>query len=166
MLIATLTTNIAANVIAPANAFSNLWPKKISFKTGGLITGIIGIAIFPWLLLDQISSLLLFVSGLLGPVLGIMLCDYYVIRRTQLDLDALYDEKGIFAYGGSGFNRAALLAFRWASASHWWVIGFRSSTFYTPGPGSPVFLYLLSCTIFSCGEKGRTLKHSPLCQFL
>ncbi|MBK6622828.1 MAG: NCS1 family nucleobase:cation symporter-1 [Saprospirales bacterium] len=111
MLIATLTTNIAANVIAPANAFSNLWPKKISFKTGGLITGIIGIAIFPWLLLDQISSLLLFVSGLLGPVLGIMLCDYYVIRRTQLDLDALYDEKGIFAYGGSGFNRAALLAF-------------------------------------------------------
>ncbi len=111
MLIATLTTNIAANVIAPANAFSNLWPKKISFKTGGLITGIIGIAIFPWLLLDQISSLLLFVSGLLGPVLGIMLCDYYVIRRTQLDLDALYDEKGIFAYGGSGFNRAAMLAF-------------------------------------------------------
>ena len=111
MLIATLTTNIAANVIAPANAFSNLWPKKISFKTGGLITGIVGIAIFPWLLLDQISSLLLFVSGLLGPVLGIMLCDYYVVRRTRLDLDALYDEKGIFAYGGSGFNQAAMVAF-------------------------------------------------------
>lgn len=110
MIIATLTTNIAANVIAPANAFSNLLPKKISFKTGGFITGVIGILICPWLLLNEISALLLFVSGLLGPVLGIMLCDYYVIRKTTLDLDALYEEKGIFAYGGSGFNKAALLA--------------------------------------------------------
>lgn len=110
MIVATLTTNIAANVIAPANAFSNLLPRKISFKTGGLITGVIGILICPWLLLNEISSLLLFVSGLLGPVLGIMLCDYYAIRKTNLDLDAMYDEKGQFAYGGSGYNPAALIA--------------------------------------------------------
>jgi len=111
MLIATLSTNIAANVIAPANAFSNLAPKKISFKMGGLITGIVGIVICPWLLMDQISSMLLFVSGLLGPVLGIMICDYYAIRKTHFDLDELYNEKGMFAYGGSGFNMAAVVAF-------------------------------------------------------
>lgn len=110
MIIATLSTNIAANVIAPANAFSNLLPRSISFRMGGIITGILGILICPWLLLDEISALLLFVSGLLGPVLGIMLCDYYVIRKTNLDLDALYETDGQFAYGGSGFNRAALLA--------------------------------------------------------
>ncbi len=110
MIVATLTTNIAANVIAPANAFSNLMPRKISFKTGGLITGVIGILICPWLLLNEISALLLFVSGLLGPVLGVMLCDYYAIRKTNLDLDALYDEKGQFSYGGSGYNFSALVA--------------------------------------------------------
>lgn len=111
MIIATLSTNIAANVIAPANAFSNLTPRKISFRTGGLITGVIGILICPWYLLDEISALLLFVSGLLGPVLGIMLCDYYVIRKTQIDLDELYQENGKFMFGGSGFNRAAIIAF-------------------------------------------------------
>jgi cytosine/uracil/thiamine/allantoin permease len=111
MIIATLSTNIAANVIAPANAFSNLLPKKISFRTGGIITGIIGILICPWYLLDEISALLLFVSGLLGPVLGIMLCDYYVIRKTHIELDELYNETGKFTFNGSGFNRAALLAF-------------------------------------------------------
>ena len=110
MIIATLSTNIAANVIAPANAFSNLMPKKISFRTGGIITGILGILICPWLLLNEISALLLFVSGMLGPVLGIMLCDYYTIRKTNFNLDELYKENGQFAYGGSGFNSAALIA--------------------------------------------------------
>ena len=110
MIIATLSTNIAANVIAPANAFSNLFPKQLSFRGGGLVTGIIGILIMPWWLLDEISGMLIFVSGLLGPVLGILLCDYYVIRKKNLQLAELYKTSGAYAYGGSGINRAAMIA--------------------------------------------------------
>ena len=110
MLIATLSTNIAANVIAPSNAFSNLWPKKISFKTGGTITGIIGILIMPWWLLNEISGFLIFVSGLLGPVLGILIADYFLIRKKRLELAELYKEEGIYSYGKTGFNKAAMIA--------------------------------------------------------
>ncbi len=110
MLIATLSTNIAANVIAPSNAFSNLWPKKISFKTGGTITGIIGILIAPWWLLNEISGFLIFVSGLLGPVLGILIADYFLIRKKSLELAELYKEEGIYSYGKTGFNSSAMIA--------------------------------------------------------
>ncbi len=109
LLIATLSTNIAANVIAPSNAFSNLSPKNISFRGGGVITGIIGILICPWWLMDSISGILIFISGLLGPVLGIMLADYYVIRKTEIPLAELYKRDGIFNYSG-GFNPAAIVA--------------------------------------------------------
>jgi cytosine/uracil/thiamine/allantoin permease len=109
LLIATLSTNIAANVIAPANAFSNLFPKKISFKTGGIITGIIGILICPWWLLDEISGILIFISGLLGPVLGVLLADYFWVRKQNLQLDELYKTNGIYAFR-SGFNPAAILS--------------------------------------------------------
>ncbi len=109
LIIATLSTNIAANVIAPSNAFSNLWPKKISFRTGGIITGIIGILICPWWLLDEISSILIFISGLLGPVLGIMLSDYYLVRNKEIELAELYRYNGIYSYK-YGFNPAAIIA--------------------------------------------------------
>lgn len=110
MLIATLSTNIAANVIAPSNAFSNLWPKKISFRTGGMITGILGILIMPWWLLNEISGFLIFVSGLLGPVLGILIADYYVLRKKNLALEELYKKEGIYSYNKTGFNKAAMIA--------------------------------------------------------
>ena len=110
MIIATLSTNIAANVIAPSNAFSNLWPKKISFKKGGTIAGIIGILIMPWWLLNEISGFLIFVSGMLGPVLGILICDYFLIRNKTLQLEELYKEKGIYSYGKTGFNKAGMIA--------------------------------------------------------
>jgi len=110
MIIATLSTNIAANVIAPANAFSNLLPKKISFKMGGFITGILGILIMPWWLLNEISGFLIFVSGLLGPVLGILITDYFLIRKKQIDLAELYKENGIYSYNKTGFNGVAMLA--------------------------------------------------------
>jgi len=109
MIIATLSTNIAANVIAPSNAFSNLLPKKISFKMGGLITGIIGIIICPWWLLNEISGILIFISGLLGPVLGIMLADYFAVRGRRLHLDELYKTNGAYQYTG-GFNMAGMIA--------------------------------------------------------
>ncbi|MFT5215656.1 MAG: cytosine/uracil/thiamine/allantoin permease [Glaciecola sp.] len=110
MIIATLSTNIAANVIAPSNAFSNLWPKKISFKAGGTITGVIGILIAPWWLLNEISGFLIFVSGLLGPVLGILIADYFLIRKKRLELAELYKEDGIYSYNKTGFNKAAMIA--------------------------------------------------------
>ena len=110
MLIATLSTNIAANVIAPANAFSNLIPKKISFRMGGLITGIIGILIAPWWLLNTISGFLIFISGLLGPVLGILVVDYYLVNKKRLELAELYKENGRYSFGGTGFNSAAIIA--------------------------------------------------------
>lgn len=107
MIIATLSTNIAANVIAPANAFSNLFPKKLSFRGGGITTAIIGIVICPWWLLNEISGILIFISGLLGPVLGILLCDYFVIRKKELQLSELYKENGAYSYS-NGFNLKAL----------------------------------------------------------
>jgi NCS1 family nucleobase:cation symporter-1 len=110
MLIATLSTNIAANIIAPAYAISNLAPGKISFRTGGVLAGIIGILTCPWWLLNEISGVLLFVSGLLGPVLGILLCDYFLIRKKELSVAALFDPKGPFAYGGSGINWKAMIS--------------------------------------------------------
>lgn len=106
LLIATLSTNIAANVIAPANAFSNLFPKKISFRVGGVIAGFVGIVICPWWLMDEISGILMFVSGLLGPVLGILLCDYFVIRKRTLVITDLYKVDGPHA----GVNSAAMVA--------------------------------------------------------
>ncbi|HSK11913.1 MAG TPA: NCS1 family nucleobase:cation symporter-1 [Phnomibacter sp.] len=109
MLIATLSTNIAANVIAPANAFSNLYPKKISFRMGGVITGIIGIIICPWLLLNEISNILIFISGLLGPVLGILIADYFWLRRQTLHLEELYKVEGAYTYR-NGFNPAAIIS--------------------------------------------------------
>ena len=109
MIIATLSTNIAANVIAPSNAFSNLYPKGISFRTGGLITGIIGIISCPWLIMGQISSILIFVSGLLGPVLGIMLADYYLVRNKTVAIGELYKRDGLYSYVG-GFNISAMIA--------------------------------------------------------
>ncbi len=110
MIIATLSTNIAANVIAPSNAFSNLWPKKISFRTGGIITGIIGILIMPWWLLDIITTFLIIVSGLLGPVLGIMVADYFFIRKKDLQLAELFKVDGVYSYDNTGFNRAAMIS--------------------------------------------------------
>jgi len=109
MIIATLSTNIAANVIAPANAFSNLLPKQISFRMGGTITGIVGIIICPWLLLNEIQSLLIDVSAVLGPVLAILVCDYFIIRKKEIQLAELYKENGIYSFGGSGFNKVAII---------------------------------------------------------
>lgn len=111
LLIATLSTNIAANVIAPANAFSNAFPKKLSFKGGGMVTAVLGIIICPWWIINHIIPFLLFVSSLLGPVVAILICDYFIIRKTKLDLAGLYKQDGEYAFGGSGFNSAALIAF-------------------------------------------------------
>jgi NCS1 family nucleobase:cation symporter-1 len=111
--ISTLATNIAANIVSPANDFSNLWPAKINFRTGGFITGIIGVLIFPWKLVADpggyIFTWLVGYSSLLGPIGGIMIADYFFIRKQQLKVQDLYRTKGSYSYK-NGLNRAALFA--------------------------------------------------------
>jgi NCS1 family nucleobase:cation symporter-1 len=109
LLVATLTTNIAANIVAPANSLSNLAPRAISFRAGGLIAGLVGIVILPWKLLDMYQTWLISYSGLLGAVGGVMICDYLVVRRTELATEDLYDEWGRYRYG-NGVNAKALIA--------------------------------------------------------
>jgi len=113
VIISTLATNIAANIVSPANDFANLAPKKISFKTGGYITGIIGILIFPWKLVADpsgyIFTWLVGYSSLLGPVGGILIADYYFIRKQQLAVDELYSSKGRYHFS-NGFNTSAIIA--------------------------------------------------------
>src|SRR5580692_9348370 len=111
--ISTLATNIAANIVSPANDFANLAPARINFRTGGLITGIIGVLIFPWKLIADpggyIFTWLVGYSSLLGPVGGILIVDYYFIRRQQLDVAGLYESGGAYAYT-AGWNRRAVLS--------------------------------------------------------
>jgi NCS1 family nucleobase:cation symporter-1 len=101
VVIATLGVNIAANVVSPANDFANLRPGKISFKTGGLITGIIGILMIPWKLLDDpqgyVFKWLLGYSGGLGSIAGVLIADYYFVRKKKLKLADLYRRNGIYA---------------------------------------------------------------------
>ncbi|MEQ9077875.1 MAG: NCS1 family nucleobase:cation symporter-1 [Sandaracinaceae bacterium] len=113
LVIATLTTNLAANVVAPANGFSNIAPEKISFKMGGYITAGLGLAMFPWKLLEStegyIFTWLIGYSALLGPIAGILVSDYFVVRKTELDVEDLFRKHGQFAFSG-GWNWRALVA--------------------------------------------------------
>ncbi len=110
---AQLTTNMAANVVSPSNDFSNLNPKLISYVTGGLITALIGIVMMPWKLMatmgDYIFTWLIGYSGLMGAIGGIMICDYWVLRRQHLELAALFDPRGRYSYS-NGFNGRAMIA--------------------------------------------------------
>lgn len=111
--ISTLATNIAANIVSPANDFANLSPAKINFRTGGYITGVIGILIFPWKLIADpngyIFTWLIGYSSLLGPIGGIMIVDYYFIRNQQLQVNLLYQQNGEYYYR-KGINPKALIA--------------------------------------------------------
>ena len=102
LLIATLNTNVAANVVSPSNDFSHLNPRRISFRTGGLITGVIGVLMMPWKLMTDFSSYifgwLVGYSALLGPIAGVMIADYFLVRRAHLKLDDLYRRNGIYEY--------------------------------------------------------------------
>ncbi|MFN2384287.1 MAG: NCS1 family nucleobase:cation symporter-1 [Gemmatimonadota bacterium] len=115
IIVATLTTNIAANVVSPAFDFSNIAPRWISFRTGGLLTGVIGLLIMPWKLIESsegyIFTWLIGYSALLGPVAGIMIADYWVVRQTRLETAALYAEGGRYWYSaGWSLATVAILA--------------------------------------------------------
>jgi NCS1 family nucleobase:cation symporter-1 len=108
--VATIATNIAANVVSPANDFANLAPRRIGFKLGGVITGVIGLLIMPWKLLASadtyIFNWLVGYGSLLGPIAGIMVVDYWVVRRRELDVPDLYRTDGRYA----GTNWVAIAA--------------------------------------------------------
>jgi NCS1 family nucleobase:cation symporter-1 len=97
VLLATLSTNVAANVVAPANSLANLWPSHISFARGAVIAGAVGVVLMPWRLVanpDRYFGWLVAYSALLGPVAGVLVADYWVVRRGQLDVPELYVAHG------------------------------------------------------------------------
>ncbi len=113
IVVAQVTTNMAANVVAPSNDFSNLWPRRISFRMGGVITAVIGILMFPWEIYENwaayLFTWLVGYGSLLGAIGGVMITDYWLIRREQLDLTDLYRREGQYWYS-AGFNWRALVA--------------------------------------------------------
>jgi NCS1 family nucleobase:cation symporter-1 len=142
LLVATLNVNVAANVVSPSNDISNLNPRRISFRMGGLITGFLGLAMMPWRLMasfhNYIFGWLVGYSALLGPVAAIMIADYFLIRRTRLDMESLYRRGGIYEYR-NGINPRAMIALvagvvcalmgRFVPVLHWlfdyaWFTGF------------------------------------------
>jgi NCS1 family nucleobase:cation symporter-1 len=141
LLVATLNVNIGANVVGPSNDFANLAPKFISFRTGGLITGAIGLMTMPWKLMSSSHNYIQWLvdySAILGPVAGIMVADYFFLRHTWLDTESLYCRDGQYEYG-NGVNPRALIALiagataaligLWVPAFEWlfklaWFVGF------------------------------------------
>jgi NCS1 family nucleobase:cation symporter-1 len=113
LLMATLNVNVAANVVSPANDFSNLSPRRISFRTGGLITCLVGVAMQPWKLMANYGSYifgwLVGYSGFLGPIAGVLICDYFIVRKKKLAVEDLYLRGGQYEYA-RGFNWQAITA--------------------------------------------------------
>ncbi len=113
LLMATLNVNVAANVVSPANDFSNLSPRRISFRTGGLITCAMGIVMQPWKLMANYGSYifgwLVGYSGFLGPIAGVLICDYFLVRKKLLLVEGLYQRSGQYEYS-RGFHWGAIAA--------------------------------------------------------
>jgi nucleobase:cation symporter-1, NCS1 family len=144
LAIATLSTNIAANVVSPANDFAALAPRHISFKTGGIITAFIGVFMCPWLLISStqgyIFTWLIGYGALLGPIAGIMIADYFVIRKKQLDVEGLYDPDGPYRFT-NGFSLAGLGAFALAVLPN--LPGFLAVVKAVPASSVPAFFHTL-----------------------
>jgi NCS1 family nucleobase:cation symporter-1 len=162
VVVATLAVNIAANVVSPANDFANAFPKWISFRTGGLITGVVGIVMQPWRLLADPSGYifvwLVGYSGGLGSIAGVLIADYWLVRKKRLELGDLYRQSGSYTYS-AGWNWRAVLATVVGCTLAWiglvvpklrpmydyaWFVGFGSATIIylllmrTAPPAAPV----------------------------
>jgi NCS1 family nucleobase:cation symporter-1 len=113
VVVATLAVNIAANVVSPANDFANVFPRLINFRRGGILTGVLGILIMPWRLLADpsgyIFNWLLGYSGGLGSIAGVLIADYWLVRRKRLELEDLYLPDGAYRYA-NGWNWNAVAA--------------------------------------------------------
>jgi nucleobase:cation symporter-1, NCS1 family len=139
IVVATIAVNIAANVVSPANDFANAFPRLIGFKTGGLLTGVLGILIQPWKLLADpsgyIFSWLLGYSGGLGSIAGVLIADYWIVRRRELALEDLYLPDGVYrGWNGRAIGATALgCALAWSGLvvpalkplyDYAWFVGF------------------------------------------
>lgn len=161
VVVATLGVNIAANVVSPANDFANIKPGAISFKTGGLITGIVGIMMLPWKLIADpngyIFKWLLGYSGGLGSIAGVLVADYWFVRRKSLRLADLYRRDGVYAYGPAAGSEAGTsgepAAYREASSPE------GGRTIYR---GSGVNMIALAATAIGCGLAWIGLVVKPL----
>ncbi|MDZ5649692.1 NCS1 family nucleobase:cation symporter-1 [Nitrospirillum sp. BR 11828] len=140
IVIDTLCVNLAANVVGPAYDFAAIFPRHVNFARGGYITAAIGIVMMPWKLIEStqgyIFTWLLGYGALLGPLLGIMLADYWLVRRTRLSMEGLFDVDGPYAYTG-GWNMAALTALAVSVLPN--VPGFLHVAFPSVFGGVPVF---------------------------
>ena len=140
----TVSVNIAANLVGPAYDFSSLWPRKISYRLGGYITAALGALIMPWKLLESTQGyIFVWLTGygaLLGPIAGIMIADYWIVRRAQLNLDALYQADGEYSYA-RGWNPAALIAFAVPVVIN--LPGFLHSAFPVAFAGTPLLFVRL-----------------------
>ena len=169
LLIDTVSVNLAANLVGPAYDFSALSPKKISYKTGGYITAGIAILMMPWKILEStqgyIFTWLIGYSALLGPIAGILIIDYYMVRKTELHVAELYREDGVYSYG-SGWNVAALVAFAVGVAPN--VPGFLNAAFPASFPGvgegfKTIYTYawfvgiVISAIVYGVMMKGKTV---------
>jgi NCS1 family nucleobase:cation symporter-1 len=144
LLIDTVSVNLAANLVGPAYDFSALNPEKISYRKGGYITAGIAIVMMPWKVLETtqgyIFTWLIGYSALLGPVAGILIADYYLIRRKELDVAALYRDNGQYAYG-NGWNMAAIIAFIVGVLPN--IPGFLNAAFPQAVPTMPEFFKVI-----------------------
>src|SRR5437899_12376427 len=163
LTVATLTTNIAANIVAPANAFSNVAPHKITFKQGAMITAVIGIVMMPWRLYNDaaayIFTWLIGYGALLGPIAGIMIADYFAFRGGRLVVNDLYRRHGVYEYR-FGINWIAVAAFLlWVAPS---LPGFIAAVTGRPIAGLGAGLYnwagvggfLIPAAVYVPGTRG------------
>ncbi|TFW13745.1 nitrate reductase [Massilia arenosa] len=168
LLVDTVSVNLAANMVGPAYDFSALAPKTISYRTGGYITAGIALVMMPWKILEStqgyIFTWLIGYSALLGPIAGILIVDYYLIRKTQLDVPELYREQGMYSYSG-GWNVAAITAFVVAVLPN--LPGFLNAAFPQAFPDvgdvfKTIYTYAwfvglaISAVVYGAMMKGRT----------
>lgn len=178
LCLATLATNIAANVVSPANDFAHLAPKRITFRLGGLITGLVGVAMMPWKLVSDpsgyIFTWLVAYSALLGPIGGILIADYFVCRKQKLDLDALYRPDGEYTFT-RGYSIVAIVSLVLAilpnlpgflvtvkaisadSVSTFWVTLYNYSWFVGFGLGFGLYIVLRKFSAVRVPETERKL---------
>ncbi len=138
IVIDTLCVNLAANVVGPAYDFAAIFPRHVNFARGGYITAALGVLVMPWKMIASSDGYIFTWLGgygaLLGPVLGIMIADYWLIRKTEIDVPALYRDDGPYHYG-NGWNMAAIAAFAVAVAPN--VPGFLATAFPASFGGIP-----------------------------